>query len=329
MYILIVIVKALLIALPLIIAVAYFTLVERKVMAGIQRRRGPDVVGAWGLIQPFADAAKLILKETILPSTANTVLFVIAPILSFMLSLIGWAVIPFGDTYVLSDINVGVLYLFAVSSLGVYGIIMSGWASNSKYAFLGGLRSAAQMVSYEVSIGFIIIAVVICAGSLNLSTIVLSQETVWYALPLFPMFFMFFISALAETNRHPFDLPEAEAELVAGYNVEYSAAGFALFFLGEYANMIMMSSVTTILFLGGWLPLINILPFTLVPGPLWFGLKVCFFVLLFVWARAAYPRYRYDQLMRLGWKIFLPLSLGMVLFIAGILIAFNWLPFQI
>ena len=298
-------------------------------MAGIQRRRGPDVVGAWGLIQPFADAAKLILKETILPSTANTVLFVIAPILSFMLSLIGWAVIPFGETYVLSDINVGVLYLFAVSSLGVYGIIMSGWASNSKYAFLGGLRSAAQMVSYEVSIGFIIIAVVICTGSLNLSTIVLSQETVWYALPLFPMFFMFFISALAETNRHPFDLPEAEAELVAGYNVEYSAAGFALFFLGEYANMIMMSSVTTILFLGGWLPLINILPFTLVPGPLWFGLKVCFFVLLFVWARAAYPRYRYDQLMRLGWKIFLPLSLGMVLFIAGILIAFNWLPFQI
>jgi len=329
MYILIVIVKALLIALPLIIAVAYFTLVERKVMAGIQRRRGPDVVGAWGLIQPFADAAKLILKETILPSTANTVLFVIAPILSFMLSLIGWAVIPFGETYVLSDINVGVLYLFAVSSLGVYGIIMSGWASNSKYAFLGGLRSAAQMVSYEVSIGFIMIAVVICTGSLNLSTIVLSQETVWYALPLFPMFFMFFISALAETNRHPFDLPEAEAELVAGYNVEYSAAGFALFFLGEYANMIMMSSVTTILFLGGWLPLINILPFTLVPGPLWFGLKVCFFVLLFVWARAAYPRYRYDQLMRLGWKIFLPLSLGMVLFIAGILIAFNWLPFQI
>ena len=329
MYILIVILKALLIALPLIIAVAYFTLVERKVMAGIQRRRGPDVVGAWGLIQPFADAAKLILKETILPSTANTVLFVIAPILSFMLSLIGWAVIPFGESFVLSDINVGVLYLFAVSSLGVYGIIMSGWASNSKYAFLGGLRSAAQMVSYEVSIGFIIIAVVICAGSLNLTTIVLSQETVWYALPLFPMFFMFFISALAETNRHPFDLPEAEAELVAGYNVEYSAAGFALFFLGEYANMIMMSSVTTILFLGGWLPIINILPFTLLPGPLWFGFKVCFFVLLFIWARAAYPRYRYDQLMRLGWKIFLPLSLGMVLFIAGTLIAFNWLPFQI
>jgi len=329
MFILITIIKSLLIALPLIIAVAYFTLVERKIMAGIQRRRGPDVVGAWGLIQPFADAAKLILKETILPSTANTVLFVIAPILSFMLSLVGWAVIPFGETFVLADINVGVLYLFAISSLGVYGIIMSGWASNSKYAFLGGLRSAAQMVSYEVSIGFILIAVILCAGSLNLSTIVMSQQTVWYGLPLFPMFFMFFISALAETNRHPFDLPEAEAELVAGYNVEYSAAGFALFFLGEYANMIMMSSVTTIMFLGGWLPFVDIFPINLVPGPIWFGLKVCFFVALFVWARAAYPRYRYDQLMRLGWKIFLPLSLGWVLFIAGILLGFNWLPFNI
>ena len=329
MFILITIIKSLLIALPLIIAVAYFTLVERKIMAGIQRRRGPDVVGAWGLIQPFADAAKLILKETILPSTANTVLFVIAPILSFMLSLVGWAVIPFGETFVLADINVGVLYLFAVSSLGVYGIIMSGWASNSKYAFLGGLRSAAQMVSYEVSIGFILIAVILCAGSLNLSTIVMSQQTVWYGLPLFPMFFMFFISALAETNRHPFDLPEAEAELVAGYNVEYSAAGFALFFLGEYANMIMMSSITTIMFLGGWLPFVDIFPINLVPGPIWFGLKVCFFVALFVWARAAYPRYRYDQLMRLGWKIFLPLSLGWVLFIAGILLGFNWLPFNI
>jgi|TARA_B100000780_G_scaffold277960_1_gene250021 NADH-quinone oxidoreductase subunit H len=329
MFILITVIKSLLIALPLIIAVAYFTLVERKIMAGIQRRRGPDVVGAWGLIQPFADAAKLILKETILPSTANTVLFVIAPILSFMLSLVGWAVIPFGETFVLADINVGVLYLFAISSLGVYGIIMSGWASNSKYAFLGGLRSAAQMVSYEVSIGFILIGVILCAGSTNLSSIVMSQSTVWYGLPLFPLFFMFFISALAETNRHPFDLPEAEAELVAGYNVEYSAAGFALFFLGEYANMIMMSSITTIMFLGGWLPIVDVLPINLIPGPVWFGLKVCFFVALFVWARAAYPRYRYDQLMRLGWKVFLPLSLGWVLFIAGILIGFNWLPFII
>jgi len=246
-----------------------------------------------------------------------------------MLSLVGWAVIPFGETYVLADINIGVLYLFAISSLGVYGIIMSGWASNSKYAFLGGLRSAAQMVSYEVSIGFILIAVILCAGSLNLTTIVMSQQTVWYGLPLFPMFFMFFISALAETNRHPFDLPEAEAELVAGYNVEYSAAGFALFFLGEYANMIMMSSVTTIMFLGGWLPIIDVFPINMVPGPIWFGLKVCFFVALFVWARAAYPRYRYDQLMRLGWKVFLPLSLGWVLFIAGILLGFNWLPFMI
>ena len=326
MFILITVIKSLLIALPLIIAVAYFTLVERKIMAGIQRRRGPDVVGAWGLIQPFADAAKLILKETILPSTANTVLFVIAPILSFMLSLVGWAVIPFGETFVLADINVGVLYLFAISSLGVYGIMMSGWASNSKYAFLGGLRSAAQMVSYEVSIGFILIGVILCAGSTNLSTIVMSQSTVWYGLPLFPLFFMFFISALAETNRHPFDLPEAEAELVAGYNVEYSAAGFALFFLGEYANMIMMSSITTIMFLGGWLPVVAVLPINLIPGPVWFGLKVCFFVALFVWARAAYPRYRYDQLMRLGWKVFLPLSLGWVLFIAGILMGFNWLP---
>lgn len=246
-----------------------------------------------------------------------------------MLSLVGWAVIPFGETFVLADINVGVLYLFAISSLGVYGIIMSGWASNSKYAFLGGLRSAAQMVSYEVSIGFILIGVILCAGSTNLSSIVMSQSTVWYGLPLFPLFFMFFISALAETNRHPFDLPEAEAELVAGYNVEYSAAGFALFFLGEYANMIMMSSITTIMFLGGWLPIVDVLPINLIPGPVWFGLKVCFFVALFVWARAAYPRYRYDQLMRLGWKVFLPLSLGWVLFIAGILIGFNWLPFII
>lgn len=326
MFILITVIKSLLIALPLIIAVAYFTLVERKIMAGIQRRRGPDVVGAWGLIQPFADAAKLILKETILPSTANTVLFVIAPILSFMLSLVGWAVIPFGETFVLADINVGVLYLFAVSSLGVYGIIMSGWASNSKYAFLGALRSAAQMVSYEVSLGVIIITVLICAGSLNLSDIVLAQEEVWYAIPLFPMFIMFYISALAETNRHPFDLPEAEAELVSGYNVEYSAMGFALFFLGEYANMLLMSGMTVILFLGGWLPPFSFAPFTWIPGPIWFGLKLIIFAAGFAWARAAFPRYRYDQLMRLGWKIFLPLSLGWLFLTAGILLAFNWLP---
>lgn len=326
MTVLIVVIKALLIAVPLLIAVAYFTLVERKIMAGIQRRRGPDVVGAWGLLQPLADGVKLIIKETILPSSANTTIFVIAPILTFMLSIIGWAVIPFGDSFVLSDINIGVLYLFAVSSLGVYGIVMSGWSSNSKYAFLGGLRSAAQMVSYEVSIGFILIAVILCVGSLNLTDIVLSQKSIWYGIPLFPMFFMFFISALAETNRHPFDLPEAEAELVSGYNVEYSAAGFALFFLGEYANMIMMCSLTTIMFLGGWLPPFDIIPFNFIPGPIWFALKACIFVALFVWARAAYPRYRYDQLMRLGWKIFLPLSLGWVLFTAGTLVGFNWLP---
>jgi NADH-quinone oxidoreductase subunit H len=321
-----IVIKALVIAVPLLIAVAYFTLAERKIMAGIQRRRGPDVVGAWGLLQPLADGVKLIIKETILPSSANTVIFIIAPILTFMLSIIGWAVIPFGDSFVLADINIGVLYLFAVSSLGVYGIVMSGWSSNSKYAFLGGLRSAAQMVSYEVSIGFILIAVIVCVGSLNLTDIVLAQKQVWFGIPLFPMFFMFFISALAETNRHPFDLPEAEAELVSGYNVEYSAAGFALFFLGEYANMILMSSLTTIMFLGGWLPPFDIFVLNLIPGPFWFAIKACFFVALFVWARAAYPRYRYDQLMRLGWKIFLPLSLGWVLFTAGTLVGFNWLP---
>ena len=267
-----------------------------------------------------------VVKETILPSNANTVIFVIAPILTFFLAIVGWAVIPFGVGMVFSDLNVGVLYLFAISSLGVFGIIMSGWSSNSKYAFLGGLRSAAQMVSYEVSIGFVLVAVLLCVGSLNLTEVVLAQQSIWFAIPLFPMFLMFFISALAETNRHPFDLPEAEAELVAGYNVEYSAIGFALFFLGEYANMILMSSITTILFLGGWLPALDVLPLNLIPGPFWFGLKALFFMLLFIWARAAYPRYRYDQLMRLGWKVFLPLSLGWVLMTAGILMGFNWLP---
>jgi len=326
MYTLTVIIKILLIAVPLLLAVAWFTLLERKIMAGIHRRRGPNVVGAWGLLQPLADGLKLILKETILPSSANTVIFIIAPILTFTLAVVGWAVIPLGEGMVLANVNLGILYLFAISSLGVYGIIMSGWASNSKYAFLGGLRSAAQMVSYEVSIGFIIITVLICVGSLNLSKIVLAQKGIWFGIPLFPMFLMFFISALAETNRHPFDLPEAEAELVAGYNVEYSGAGFALFFLGEYANMILMSSLTVILFLGGWLPVFDILPFNLIPGPIWFALKALIFVALFIWARAAYPRYRYDQLMRLGWKIFLPISLGWVLLTAGTLISFNWLP---
>jgi NADH-quinone oxidoreductase subunit H len=321
------ILEILIIVVPLLISVAYFTLAERKVIASIQRRRGPSTVGIWGLLQPLADGLKLLVKESILPSNANIIIFVIAPILTFLLSLLGWAVIPFGETAVLSDLNIGILYIFAVSSLGVYGIITSGWASNSKYAFLGALRSAAQMVSYEVSIGLIIINVLLCAGSLNVTKIILAQESIWYIIPLFPVFLLFFISALAETNRAPFDLPEAEAELVAGYNVEYSAMGFAPFFLGEYANILMMCALCSILFFGGWLPPFSFLPFTLIPGPLWFGIKVAFMAFLFVWVRAAYPRYRYDQLMRLGWKVFLPLSLGWVLFTAGILVGFDWYPF--
>jgi len=295
-------------------------------MGSIQRRRGPNVIGYLGLLQPLADGLKLFAKETILPSNANTFIFLLAPILTFVLSLLGWAVIPFGDGIVLSDINVGLLYLFAVSSLSVYGILLSGWASNSKYAFLGSIRSAAQMISYEVSIGFIVVTVVLCAGSFNLSEITLAQQNVWYIFPLLPMFFLFVVSALAETNRHPFDLPEAEAELVSGYNVEYSAMGFALFFLGEYANMLLMGSLISTLFLGGWLPPFSIIPFTLLPGPVWLALKICFFVVLFSWIRAALPRYRYDQLMELGWKTFLPLSLGWMLLTASILISFNWFP---
>jgi NADH-quinone oxidoreductase subunit H len=318
--------KILAIVLPLLIAVAYFTLAERKIMGAIQRRRGPNVVGVFGLLQPLADGLKLLLKETIIPSNANTVLFILAPILTFLLSLMGWAVIPYGEGMVFADINVGILYILAMSSLGVYGVVVSGWASNSKYAFLGALRSAAQMVSYEVSLGVVILTVLLCVGSLNLSDIVLAQKNVWFAVPLFPMFIMFYISALAETNRHPFDLPEAEAELVSGYNVEYSAMGFALFFLGEYGNMLLMSGMTVILFLGGLLPPLSIPPFTWVPGPIWFGLKLIIFAAGFAWARAAFPRYRYDQLMRLGWKIFLPLSLGWLFFTAGVLLSFNWLP---
>jgi NADH-quinone oxidoreductase subunit H len=326
LYILQTVLKILSIVLPLLISVAYFTLAERKIMASMQRRKGPNVVGTFGLLQPLADGFKLLIKETVIPSNANTIVFILAPIITFLLSLLGWAVIPFGEGLVLADLNVGIMYLFAISSLGVYGVITAGWSSNSKYAFLGALRSAAQMVSYEVSLGVIIITVLLCVGSLNLSEIVLAQENIWFCIPLFPMFIMFFISALAETNRHPFDLPEAEAELVAGYNVEYSAMGFALFFLGEYANMLLMSGMTTILFLGGWLAPINIIPFTWIPGPIWFGLKMCVFVVLFIWARAAFPRYRYDQLMRLGWKIFLPLSLGYLFLVAGILVSFGWLP---
>ena len=292
---------------PLLISVAYLTLAERKVMGWMHLRRGPNVVGPLGLLQPFADAIKLIFKETIVPTGADRMVFLLAPIITFTLAVAGWAVIPFDAGWVIADINLGVLYLFAVSSLGVYGIIMAGWSSNSKYPFLGALRSAAQMVSYEVSIGFVIITVLLVAGSLNLSVIVESQRGLWYCVPLFPMFVVFFVSALAETNRAPFDLPESESELVSGYNVEYSALGFVLFFLGEYANMILMSAMTTLLFLGGWLPPVQVLDF--IPGIIWFALKIAFLLFVFIWVRATFPRYRYDQLMRLGWKVFLPLSL--------------------
>jgi len=316
----------LLIIVPVLFGVAYLTYAERKVLAAMQLRKGPNVVGPFGLLQPFADAMKLMMKETVIPTGSNRVLFLMAPMLTFALALIAWAVIPFGDGLVLADINVGVLYLFAISSLGVYGIIIAGWASNSKYAFLGALRSAAQMVSYEVSIGFVIITVLLCAGSLNLSAVVRAQEGLWFAIPLFPMFVVFFISALAETNRAPFDLPEGESEIVAGFFVEYSSMSFALFFLGEYANMILMSGMTTILFLGGWLPPLAVAPFTWVPGPIWFALKISFCLFVFLWVRATFPRYRYDQLMRLGWKVFLPFSLLWVVLTAGALMAFGWLP---
>lgn len=323
----IIILQIVAIVLPLLLAVAYLTYAERKVIGAMQLRRGPNVVGPWGLLQPLADGAKLFLKETVIPTGASRAVFILAPMLTFILALVGWAVIPFDEGWVLADINVGVLYLFAISSLGVYGIIMAGWASNSKYAFLGGMRSSAQMVSYEVSIGLIIISVLLSAGSLNLSAIVEAQrEGMWYFLPHFPMFVLFFISALAETNRHPFDLPEAEAELVSGYNVEYSAMTFALFFLGEYANMILMSGMVTILFLGGWLAPFEVAPFTWIPGIIWFALKIALCLFVFIWARAAFPRYRYDQLMRLGWKVFLPFSGIWVVLTAGFLLFTDNLP---
>lgn len=323
---LLIIAKIMMVVLPLLISVAYVTYFERKVLAAIHMRRGPNVVGPFGLLQPIADGLKALLKEIIIPVTANPVLFILAPMIVFILALIGWAVIPFGPGLVLADINVGILYLFAVSSLGVYGIIIAGWASNSKYAFLGALRSAAQMVSYEVSIGFVIITVLLCVGSLNLSDIVNAQQNLWFCIPLFPMFVVFFISALAETGRVPFDLPEGESELVAGYMVEYSSFPFAMFFLGEYANIILMSGMTVILFLGGWLPIVDYGIFALIPGPLWFILKVVFLVFVFIWVRATFPRYRYDQLMRLGWKVFLPFSLFWVLLTAGVLVYFDMLP---
>ncbi len=324
--ILIVVGYSLVIFIPLIIAVAYLTYAERKVIAAIQLRVGPNVVGWLGLLQPFADGLKLLHKETIIPTRSNPLIFLIAPLITFGLSLSAWAVIPFGPAQAISNINVGVLYLFAISSLGVYGVIIAGWASNSRYAFLGALRSAAQMVSYEVSIGLVIITVLLSAGSLNLTQIVESQTSLWYVIPHLPMAVIFMVSALAETNRAPFDLPEAEAELVAGYNVEYSSITFALFFLGEYANMILMSAIGSLLFLGGWLPPLQMAPFTWVPGIVWFALKISFFLFIFLWVRATFPRYRYDQLMRLGWKVFLPFSFAWVVLTAGVLLFFDLLP---
>jgi len=323
-FLLIVLLKILFIIVPLLVSVAYFTLAERKILGAIQRRRGPNVIGVYGLMQPLADGFKLLVKETVLPSNSNKFIFIISPVITFFISLMGWAVIPFDKYSTLSEINLGILYLFAISSLGVYGIMMSGWSSNSKYAFLGALRSAAQMVSYEVSIGFIITSIIICCGSFNLQTIIESQKNCWFIIPFFPLFLMFFTSALAETNRHPFDLPEAEAELVSGYNVEYSAMSFALFSLGEYSNMLLMSSLNVILFFGGWLSPMDTL--NIFPGSFWFGFKICFFVVLFVWIRAALPRYRYDQLMNLGWKAFLPLSLTYFMLTFFLLVSFNLLP---
>ena len=323
----IIVLEVLAIVLPMLLAVAYLTYAERKVIAAIQMRKGPNVVGPLGLFQPLADGLKLLTKEMILPTVANKAVFILAPIMTFGLALVAWAVIPFDQGWVVADINVGVLYLFAISSLGVYGIIMSGWASNSKYAFLGGLRSAAQMVSYEVSMGFVLVSIMLMVGSLNLTKVVEAQrEWGWFVFWQFPMFIVFLVSALAENNRVPFDLPEAEAELVAGYNVEYSGMAFGMFFLGEYANMILMSGMVSILFLGGWLPPFNFAPFTWVPGIIWFAIKICAILFVYLWARATLPRYRYDQLMRLGWKIFLPFTLGWVILVAGVLELTGKLP---
>jgi len=318
--------KILFLLVPVLVSVAMVVWLDRRVWAFVQKRQGPNVVGPFGLLQTLADALKYIFKEIIIPASSNKIIFILAPIITMTLALIAWAVIPFGVDQVLADINVGILYIFAISSLGVYGIIMGGWASNSKYPFLGSIRSAAQMVSYEVSIGIIIINVLLCVGSLNLNDIVLAQKNMWFVIPLFPMFVIFFISALAETNRPPFDLPEAEAELVAGYQTEYSGMMYAMFWLGEYANILLMCALGSILFLGGWLSPIELYPFNLIPGALWLIFKILFLFILFALVKAIVPRYRYDQLMRLGWKIFLPLSLTYVILTASFLFYFNLLP---
>jgi len=318
--------KILFLLVPILVSVAMIVWLDRRVWGLVQKRKGPNVVGPFGLLQTVADALKYIFKEIIIPASANKAVFILAPIVTMTLALVAWAVIPMSEEFVLSDINVGILYLFAVSSLGVYGIIMGGWASNSKYPFLGAIRSAAQMVSYEVSIGIIIINVLLCVGSLNLKDIVLAQKELWYVIPLFPMFVIFFISALAETNRPPFDLPEAEAELVAGYQTEYSGMMYAMFWLGEYANILLMCAMGSILFLGGWLPIIDIYPINLIPSPIWMILKILFLFFLFALIKAIVPRYRYDQLMRLGWKIFLPFSLLYLVMTASFLFYFDKLP---
>ena len=318
--------KILFLLVPVLVAVAMIVWLDRRVWAFVQKRRGPNVVGPFGLLQSLADALKYIFKEIIIPASSNKIIFILAPIITMSLALIAWVVIPFSENQVLADINVGILYIFAVSSLGVYGIIMGGWASNSKYPFLGAIRSAAQMVSYEVSIGIIIINVLLCVGSLNLNDIVLAQKDMWFVIPLFPMFIIFFISSLAETNRPPFDLPEAEAELVAGYQTEYSGMMYAMFWLGEYANILLMCALGSILFLGGWLPPIDLYPFNLIPGAFWLIFKILFLFILFALVKATVPRYRYDQLMRLGWKIFLPVSLTYVVLTASYLFYFNLLP---
>lgn len=323
LYLIIIVLKYLVVIVPILISVAVFTLFERKIIGYIQKRKGPNTVGFLGILQPFADGLKLMIKEPVIPSNSNYFMYLAAPIITLLLSLVNWVLIPFNEHVVIADLNIGVLFILGISSLSVYGIIIAGWSSNSKYAFLGALRSAAQMISYEVSISIILITVLIAVGSLNLTDIVQAQEDVWFIIPFFPLFFLFLISTIAETNRHPFDLPEAEAELVSGYNVEYASVGFAFFFIGEYANIILMSALNVIFFLGGWLPFCG---FFFLHPIIWFVLKVVFMIFIFVLVRAMLPRYRYDQLMSLGWKVFLPLSLGLLIFYSGLFLGFNWLP---